>query len=385
MCLANLLHEAHFASPEIFYLLPIFDNPLFKNGRRALKRCNFNNPEHKIEQVAHFYRTEGNLYTLVEINDRYGTRMTQAQLQSIHDAIVSGLAALNLNLGNCTWQPEPRQPTVVQIAARNIKGCRGFYNTFRSRANHRNLVRKFEQKWHEELGCNLSIDFWDKCWKLHASIKNNNRFKWTQCQILRSSIYTNNRVAKFKDNIRDICDLCGQHSERPLSLFFTCNVTQQFWTEIVNFFLNFSIAIPLSRLKILFGVLDEPPDSIINTAIMIGKQVIWACKFRKSQPNIIMFKRSLKDYLVLLSYCHSMNNTCISCNDQWGAVLRNLVQEDGQPDVPLNHQQGHHVPHHGQPGQQLSMHHLLWQDQDHQCPAQPPQHLLLQLPDDPPG
>ena len=34
MCLANLLNEAHFASPENFYLLPIFDNPLFKNGRR---------------------------------------------------------------------------------------------------------------------------------------------------------------------------------------------------------------------------------------------------------------------------------------------------------------------------------------------------------------
>ena len=227
MCLANLENEASFALTESFSLMPLFNNPLFKNGRRALKRSNFGNPGHGIEQVANVYKTSCQLYSLEELNVCYGTTMTGAQLQSIHGAILGGLASLNLNLGNCTWHPEPRQSLIIQIAARNKRGCRGFYNTFRAKANHRNLTRKYEQKWHNELGCSLSIDFWNKCWKLHASIKNNNRYKWIQCQILRNSLYTNNRVAKFKDNIRDICDLCGGHSERPLTPFFTCGISQQ--------------------------------------------------------------------------------------------------------------------------------------------------------------
>ena len=78
------------------------------------------------------------------------------------------------------------------------------------------------------------------------------------------------------------------------------------------------------------GVLDESYDSTINATVMIGKQVIWASKFQKIQPNLFIFKRSLKDYLVLLSYCNSTTNTSLVVNDQWGEVLRVLVQ-DGQP------------------------------------------------------
>ena len=251
--------------------------------------------------------------------------MTQAQLNVLHAAIRAGLASLNLNLSKCTWPQEPRQSLVIQIASRNTKGCRGFYNTFRARANHRTDTTKYENKWHDKLGCVLSVPFWDKCWRLHASTKNNNQFKWVQCQILRNSLYTNNRVAKFKPNIIDTCDFCGLHSEQPLTLFVTCEYVQQFWAEVCNYFLDFIITIPMSRLKVLFGVLDQPYDSTVNTAIMIGKQVIWACKQRKIIPNLAYFKNSLKDYLVLLSYCNSLDNTSTVFNDQWGVVLHSLV------------------------------------------------------------
>ena len=199
------------------------------------------------------------------------------------------------------------------------------------------------------MGCTLSIDFWDKCWRLHASIKNNNRFKWLQCQILRNSVYTNNRVAKFKSNVEDNCDLCGQHSERAFTLFFTCNVSQQFWAEIFNYFLGFNIVIPLSRLRILFGVLDEPFDSTINTVVMLGKQVIWTCKYKKTKPTLLFLKRSLKDYLIVLRYCHSIRNENEIFNDQWGEVLPVLIQNDHQhQQQPVLYDRGDDVPPHGQ-------------------------------------
>ena len=86
----------------------------------------------------------------------------------------------------------------------------------------------------------------------------------------------------------------------------------------------------MSRLKVLFGVLDQPYDSTVNTVIMIGKQVIWACKQRKSIPNLTYFKNSLKDYLIVLKYCSNMNNTCLVFNDQWAVVLSSLTaRQDG--------------------------------------------------------
>ena len=163
--------------------------------------------------------------------------------------------------------------------------------------------------------------------------------------------------------------------ENSLSLFFTCDYTQQFWAGVCNYLLELTIPFPVSRLQILFGVLDEPFDSHKNTAIMIGKQAIWACKYRKIIPNINFFKRSLRDYLVLLRHCHIVTNTVIVFNDQWGEVLLNLAGQDGpQLQDPAD-------PGHGQPEQDLSMQDLLRPGQQHVHVPPALQHSLLQQAD----
>jgi hypothetical protein len=97
--ISNLQKEAHYAYPETFYLFPIFNNPLFKHGRNCIKNLEFGNPTHKIRQIADFFKTNAHLAPLNEINSKFGTRMTQEQLDRIHNAIFSGLNALNLNIG----------------------------------------------------------------------------------------------------------------------------------------------------------------------------------------------------------------------------------------------------------------------------------------------
>ena len=187
--------------------------------------------------------------------------MSQPQLEGIH----------NLNLGRCVWHPEPKQSIVIHIASANKKGCRAFYNTLR--ANQKSNTSKIEDKWHANLACILSVQFWDNSWRLLASIKNNNFAKWIQCQTLRSSLFTNNRVSKFKPNVSDQCDFCGDHVETPLSLFYQCEHehTQQFWAEVKTFLLNFRINFHNSRLCILFGIHDQLWDSVENSIILLEK------------------------------------------------------------------------------------------------------------------
>ena len=336
LCLADLHTEASYALPEHFYLFPIFNNILFKNGNRTLKSGNFGNFTHQIQQVADLYSAEGQLATLDEINAKYATTMTFIQLTTIQNSITSGLVALNLNHGKCVWFQEPRQSIIILIATRNTKGCRGFYNTFRARANQRDGggTAKHEIKWHGKLESVMSVDFWDKVWKLHASVRENNPFKWMQCQILRNSIYTNNRLSKFKNEISDQCDFCGSHIENALTLFSQCHKTQQFWSGVRQYLADFTISVPSSRLQILFGVVGETYDSSANTAIMIGKRVIWASKHSKKVPNLHLFRESLKDYLLLLKCCQTMSGSCASFNDQWGNVLHDLVDPRDAPQLP---------------------------------------------------
>ena len=285
MSLANLVKESHFSSPENFYLFSIFQNPLFKSGKRCLIRCNFGNLEHKIFTVADFFKSEGIFYSQDELQSTYSIRLTKLQLDRIQNAIKSGLASLNINLGSCTWHPAPRQSIMIQIATQNKKGCRAFYKTFRARSNLRADTSKIEAKWHTLLNSNLSVTFWDNAWRLHASINDNNQSKWLQCQILRNSIFTNNRVSKFKNWISDQCDFCGLHIENALTLFTSCNFAQNFWAEVKIFLSDFTNNLTLSRLQILFGIHDEAFDSIKNIAILLGKRVIWASKHKKNSPQ----------------------------------------------------------------------------------------------------
>ena len=257
---------------------------------------------------------------------------TQIQYDRIRNAILSGLVSLNLNIGTCTWHPAPRQSVIIHIASLNKKGCRTFYRVFRAKANYRVNTSEIEDKWHAQLNSTLSVTFWDNAWRLHASIKDNNQLKWLECQILRNSLFTNNRVSKFK-NISDRCDLCGHHAETPLTLFTQCPLVQVFWAELKDYLAYFSITLPITRLQVLFGIHSETFDSIKNITILIGKRVIWVSKFKKIAPSINSFKKYLKDYLIVLSYCHSIKNTSSVFEDQWGSISWILAGHHG-PQLP---------------------------------------------------
>ena len=322
--IGELQREASYALPENFYLFPVFNNPLFKAGRNCLKKLDYGNPRHKITQIADFFQANGQLATLANINSKFETEIGRLQLDRIHSAIEAGRTNLNLNLGICNWHQEPRQSSLIQIACRKLRGCGAFYNIFRSRLNDKGNPPKHETKWHNLLGVNLSVRFWDNAWKLHSSIKDNNPFKWLQCSILRNSIFTNNRLCKFKPGITDRCDLCQLHPENALSLFTQCNVSMRFWTDLQTYAHDMTFTLPTTRLQILFGFLEEKFDSKVNTFIMIGKRVIWASKQKKIHPNISHFKAYLKDYLVILKMCKTIANQCNQFNDQWGNILRDL-------------------------------------------------------------
>ena len=55
LSLANFVSEIPYANPEKFYLLIIFNNPLFKAGRKCLTRSDFGNRNHNLSLVADFF------------------------------------------------------------------------------------------------------------------------------------------------------------------------------------------------------------------------------------------------------------------------------------------------------------------------------------------
>ena len=325
---STLQKEASYSIPENFYMFPIWNNPLFKNGRRVLYSSNFSKGSHKIQQVADFYSSPGVLLSLQQINRKFRTNIKATQLTKIHNAIGSALVNLNFNLGKADWHDQPRQSLVIQIATKHKKGCRPFYNVFRARKNERSDTTKSEDKWHEQLDNILSVDFWNDTLKLNASINNNNFAKWLQYQIVRNSIFTNNRVSKFKSNVSEKCDLCSLSTENAFHLFYQCHLVQQFWVQVKLYLLDFDHYLPVTRLPILFGIHDQDYNSVLNTIILLGKRVIWTCKKNKNPPKLSHFKNSLLDYLKILKVSQVLQNSSLVFEAQWGIILFSLQNQD---------------------------------------------------------
>ena len=94
-----------------------------------------------------------------------------------------------------------------------------------------------------------------------------------------------------------MCYYCGTNLEKILHLFWECNYVQEFWVELSEFFFdNALILVPLDKNKILFGVQNEKPDSIVNTIILVAKQYIWRNKFNETHTSLslVAFRRILK-------------------------------------------------------------------------------------------
>ena len=323
---ARLVTEACNQYVNDFHLFPVFGNPLFRNNERMLYRKQFKNIPKNISVVSDFFKEKDTAYTTYEIKSLYKLNLHPTQFNNIINSIQE--ASNKLVSHKSVWHQTPRQSLLVKICTRQVRGCRTFYDILRAKHNKHTTLRKYEIKWNTKLNLSLPVAFWEGVWYLHSSLQYNNQFKWLQCQILRYCLYTNNRVSKFKPEVSGLCDFCNLHDENPMTLFWECTVTQEFWGQVRLFIAGHTHHLPDSKLGVLFGFTRESWDSLNNTIIMIGKQVIWNSKVKKQTPTLIQFKRLLKYYLMLLEYCSKIDSVRCTFDQQWDSIISELNQDD---------------------------------------------------------
>ena len=194
---------------------------------------------------------------------------------------------------------------------------------------------KQEGKWHEELSTILSVPFWDACHHFVDRIKNNNILKYFQYQILRGSLKTNAIVCHFVAIVPATCSFGCQMTETCSHLFWHCQHSAYFWTELRNLF-NVILNIPttFSVTEVLFGDHHQATDSVKNTLMLVGKKYIWVQKFRRLIPSLIGFIKYLLQYLETLKVVYCIKNKTNIFDDQWNntvVCLQDYLSENEPP------------------------------------------------------
>ena len=194
---------------------------------------------------------------------------------------------------------------------------------------------KQENKWHAELNSILSVPFWDACHFFVDRIRNNNEIKYFQYLIIRNSLKTNSIVSHFVAVVPETCSFGCQVPETISHLFWHCQISTAFWSDLTNFVTNtLHLPIVFTRNEVLFGDHHQLVDSIKNTVMLIGKRFIWMSKFRHLNPTLLNFVKYLLQYLDTQKMIYTIKGSVNLFDDQWGNTVNRLTDFLAENEPP---------------------------------------------------
>ncbi len=125
-----------------------------------------------------------------------------------------------------------------------------------------------------------------------------NKVKETHFKIIHRFYPCNEFISKFKEGFSPLCCFCKKETETIFHLFFSCNYTKLFWSQISLFIFELLYTfIDINYIMVLFLDCDTglvEMDNIIKILILFGKYHIHKAKCMLNVPNGKLFSIDLR-------------------------------------------------------------------------------------------
>ncbi len=125
-----------------------------------------------------------------------------------------------------------------------------------------------------------------------------NKVKETHFKIIHRCYPCNEFISKFKEGFSPLCCFCKKETESIFHLFFSCNYTKLFWSQISLFIFElFYTFIYINDIMVLFLDCDTglvEMDNIIKILILFGKYHIHKAKCMLNVANGKLFSIDLR-------------------------------------------------------------------------------------------
>ncbi|MES9884044.1 MAG: reverse transcriptase domain-containing protein [Sedimenticola sp.] len=223
-----------------------------------------------------------------------------------------------------TWRARLRNETIntqnntipLLTKVQSSKQCnKMLYTIFLSKIT--NVVFKARTKWIAE--------FSEK--EINWRIVNTQYFRSTistklrnfQYKCLMRIIATNVHLYKCGIVNSNLCDLCSMAPETYKHLFWECQKSQFFWSELNTFLQDNNINFTLDWQLISLGQY-ETEHIFLNFCIILGKYFIYGCKLGNNEPTFAAFKVYLNKTKII-EYQLAMNRNKVDVhNKKWNGV-----------------------------------------------------------------
>ena len=107
-------------------------------------------------------------------------------------------------------------------------------------------------------------------------------------------IPTNTFLFKCKISNSNLCDFCNRNIETVKHLFWECQHSQHFWSQLKTFLSEHNINIDINYKLICLGKQGgQTKEKLANFIILSAKYFIFKNKYAKTIPNCQCFKNFL--------------------------------------------------------------------------------------------
>ena len=144
--------------------------------------------------------------------------------------------------------------------------------------------------WNLELGTDISEEDW---WELFPNFIRNifpTKLRFLQYCLLSKAITTNVLRNKWDIEISPNCEFCQDAQETILHVFCECELVENLWKKAEQWIQSlFGIQISFSKELIIFNNYKGVASKLMNTFIIILKQLIYSCKCQKIVPTFELY------------------------------------------------------------------------------------------------
>lgn len=163
---------------------------------------------------------------------------------------------------------------------------------YRELTDNYNLFDKYRCKWEELLDTEISQQNFTVARQNVYELSTNVKMRSFQTSLLCHAVLTNKTLYKRRIVESDRCTFCNDHYETIIHLLYDCEVTQRFWTLLINWYECLTNQ-EFNLTKIQVFVQMGKKITTLDCIILLAKQYIYLIRCLDKELNFYNFKDHL--------------------------------------------------------------------------------------------
>ena len=148
-----------------------------------------------------------------------------------------------------------------------------------------------------------------------------------QLKILHNLIYLNNFLYRKTDFCPSpLCSFCGVENETVEHIFFDCQIVKTFLSALGDW-LDFLALATLTKRTMLYGIVSDSKNRLLNFVILIAKYFILMCRKKSIKPHLPNFKAILKQYHDIELVIAERNGKKSQHFQKWEKSMRDKLED----------------------------------------------------------